>query len=81
MVARMNAYERIRDVWQGGDLPNNSEIIEAAERYRERANYYRASDGNWIEGLALLIARSPRSVWAPLFGRPIDPADYKRQGA
>jgi hypothetical protein len=78
----MNPYDRIRDVWQGGDLPNNSEILEAAERYRDRADYYGASlKQSPIEGLAFLIARSPREVWAPLFGRPVNPADYKRQGA
>lgn len=83
----MSVYDDIRNTWQGHDLPNNSEILEAAERYREQCqqhpNYHGLPIGhgrNWVEGLATMIARSPREFWAPLFNRPVDPSDYKRQG-
>jgi hypothetical protein len=82
-------YSRIREVWQGGDLPNNAEILEAAERYRELCLTKYADDMSdftigrkigYVEGLGLVVATTARDCWAPLFRRPIDPADYKRQG-
>ena len=86
MVARMSAYENIKQAWQGPDLPNNSEILEAAERYRAQCEkapgYYGLPTGSmsWVDCLAILVARSPREVWAPLFNRPVDVSEFKRQG-
>jgi hypothetical protein len=81
-------FNSIREVWQGSDLPNNAEILEAVERYRELCLTKHADDVSdftigtemgYLEGLAFIIATTSRDCWAPLFRRPIDPQDYKRQ--
>ena len=83
-------YDSIRENWQGGDLPNNAEILEAAERYREECEAHHGGDQTvftigrtlgWVEGLSYLIARSPRDCWAHLFCRPVDASQWKRQGS
>ena len=89
-IYSLGAYDRIRACWQGTDLPNNAEILEAAERYRDECETKYDKDISpftigrqigWIEGLSYVVARSPRDCWAHLFKRPMDASQWKRQGS